>query len=74
MRVYLNDAIDRGIGYATEQARRKSADFDHVEVRSAAAAEAANYVIQRVPDAVKRFGLGPVDIRRMVEARLGGES
>jgi hypothetical protein len=44
----------------------------HLEVRNAAVAEAASYVIERVPDAVKHFGLNRARIEALIEARLGG--
>jgi len=73
VRLYLDDALARGIGYAREQAKRAAADLGKVELRSTIAAEAASYVIDRVPDAVRHFKLGPEEVKRLVEARLAGE-
>ncbi|MCH7870678.1 MAG: hypothetical protein IID33_03160 [Planctomycetes bacterium] len=72
VRIYLGEALAGGIGWAKEQARKRSEDIAHIEVRSKLVAEAANYVIERVPDALKRFGLDRERIEKLVEARLGG--
>lgn len=72
VRVYLGEALVGGIGWAKEQARKRSQDIARIEVRSRLVAEASNYVIERVPDAVNRFGLDRDRIEKLVEARLGG--
>lgn len=72
IRVYLGEALVSGIGWAKEQARKRSQDMARIEVRNKLAAEAAGYVIERVPDAVKRFGLDRQRIEKLIEARLGG--
>ncbi len=66
------EALAGGIGWAKEQARKRSEDIAHIEVRSKLVAEASNYVIERVPDAVNRFGLDRERIEQLIEARLGG--
>ena len=55
-----------------EQARKRSEDIAHIEVRSKLVAEASNYVIERVPDAIARFGLDRERIEKLVESRLAG--
>jgi allantoicase len=72
VRIYLGEALAGGIGWAKEQARKRGDDFAIIEVRSRLVAEAGQYVIERVPDAVERFGLNPARIERLIEARLGG--
>ena len=72
VRVYINEALERGLGWAREKARQEGADFATIEVRSQAIADAANYAIERVPDAVKHFKLDETRVRQMIEARLGG--
>lgn len=72
IRVYLGEALVSGIGWAKEQARKRSEDIAHVEVRNKLVAEAAGYVIERVPGAVNRFGLDRQRIEKLIEARLGG--
>ncbi len=72
MRVYLNEALASGVGWAKEKARQEGADFATVEVRSQAIADAANYAIERVPAAVRHFKLDETRVRQMIEARLGG--
>ena len=72
VRVYLAEALAGGIGWAKEQAAKRSEDFAHIEVRRKVVAEASHYVIERVPDAVKRLGLDRERIEKLIEARLGG--
>ena len=72
VRIYFSPALAGGIGWATEQARKRSADIALVEVRGRLVAEASNYVIERVPDALNRFGLDREGIEKLIEARLGG--
>ena len=72
VRLYLGEALAGGIGWAKEQARKRGDDFARIEVRSRLVAEAGNYVIERVPDAVERFGLDPARIEKLIEARLAG--
>ena len=72
VRLYLNDALERGIGWAKEKATRDAQDLARVEVRNKAVAEAVNYVIERVPDALKHFELDEQRVKKLVEARLGG--
>ena len=67
-----SQALAGGIGWATEQARKRSADIALVEVRGRLVAEASNYVIERVPDALNHFGLDREGIEKLIEARLGG--
>ena len=72
VRVYLNEALASGIGWAKERAKSKGEDFATIEVRSQAVADAANYVIERVPAAVRHFKLDEARVRQMIEARLAG--
>ena len=72
VRVYLGEALAAGIGWAKEQARTRSEDIAHIEVRSRLVAEASQYVIERVPDALDHFGLDAARIEKLIEARLGG--
>ena len=48
----------------------KRADAMQVDVRSKVLAEAADYVITSVPDAVKHFGLTPARVRDLARAKL----
>ncbi len=43
-----------------------------VEVGNATVADAVEYVQKSVPDAIKRFGLSPADIQRMLEPKILG--
>ena len=73
VRVYLDEALNRGIGWAREKAKAKAKDMATVEVRSEIVAEAVKYALERVPDAVKHFNLDEQHVRKLVEARLGGK-
>ena len=72
IRLVLQEALEKGVGYARERAREQGDDFARIEVRNAAAATAANYVIGRVPQAAAHFGLNEDGLRELVRARLGG--
>lgn len=72
IRLVLREALEKGVGYARERAREQGYDFARIDVRNEAAANAANYVISRVPDAVSHFGLDADGLRELVRARFGG--
>ena len=65
----IERAIHGGISFAMEKLRDQ--DLGRVEVRNQAIADAANYVIERVPDSLKRFGLAPQDVATIVTSRVG---
>lgn len=68
VREYLETAIVNGL----ELARQKLGTVTPgVTTKSQVVAEAADYVIGRVPDALKRFDINEVSLKRLVEARLG---
>lgn len=68
VREYLEVAIVNGL----ELARQKIGTVTPgVTTRSQVVAEASNYVIARVPDALKRFDITDATLKRLVEARLG---
>lgn len=69
VRAYLEDALQNGIAFA--RARVSSRAVGSIDVKSAVVAEAANYAIARVPDALKRFGIDQDGVRDLVQARLG---
>jgi hypothetical protein len=72
IRIYFGEALERSVGWAKEQAHKRADDMARLEVRNAAVVEAASYVIERVPDAIKHFGLDRARIEALIEARLGG--
>jgi hypothetical protein len=75
VRGYLNAALDNAVGWAVADLRRRmpSAELGpgvgHA-ARVGVVNEAASYIAQRVPDALKRFGVTPEGVRDMVEKRL----
>lgn len=68
VREYLEVAIVNGL----ELARQKLGTITPgVTTKSQVVAEAADYVIGRVPDALKRFDITEASLKCLVEARLG---
>lgn len=68
VREYLEVAIVNGL----ELARQKLGAVPlTLTTKHQAVAEASDYVIGRVPDALKRFDLTEASVKRLVEARLG---
>lgn len=66
----LDKALSMGIAFAMSRLTDWSAGRMSVDVKSELAADAANYVLAHVPDAVKALGLDGDHLTRMVEARL----
>lgn len=70
----LGQIVDKalGMGIAFAMARLDELDTDRLkfDVKSALAAEAANYALAHVPQAVKALGLNGEHLQRMIEARL----
>lgn len=66
----LENAIQRGISYATEAAKSATADFGRIETRNQVIATAANYATSFVPDAIKYFGVTPTALQDMIVSRL----
>jgi len=67
IRTYLNEAIQNGIKFATNKVKETDlvVTFDNKFVGLA-----VDYVADRVPDALKRFGITPEKLADMVRARL----
>lgn len=70
IRVYLEQALERGVAYGAGKAAALAAGRARIEVRNAAVAEGAQYVVNAVPDALRHFGITPGRLERMLEARL----
>ena len=70
VRRYLQDTLLQGLGYGIEKTREFAKDKSNVTVRSALVAEAAGYVINQVPDALRRFKIDSAGVKRLLEARL----
>ncbi|MGB3809170.1 MAG: hypothetical protein WA943_03680 [Parvibaculum sp.] len=66
----LDKALGMGIAFAMSRLDALEAGRLKVEVKSELAAEAANYALAQVPQAVKALGLDGVSLTRMIEARL----
>lgn len=66
----LDKALGMGIAFAMSRLDALEAGRLKVEVKSELAAEAANYALAHVPQAVKALGLDGDHLRRMIEARL----
>lgn len=68
-RKYLQDAAFAGINYALTKIEKSK--YTEIEVKNKIVQIAANYVLDRVPDAVKRFGLDSEALKKYLEARVG---
>lgn len=69
VRRYLETAIYNAVAFAVARLRDEGKSIT-LDVKSEIVARATSYVIARVPDAVKRFGLDEASIGHLVEARL----
>lgn len=67
VREYLEVALVNGLELARQ---RLGAVPLGTTTKSELVAEASNYVIARVPDALKRFDISEASLKRLVEARL----
>lgn len=72
IRTYLMQAITAAVTYGKNKAVEElnDADWTKLEVKDVLLAQAASYVITRVPGAVKKFKLNEQDIKDLVLARL----
>lgn len=70
VRGYLETALENGIALARQKVLERAATAGTAQIRSAVAAEASRYVIERVPDALKRFGVTERGVKDLVAARL----
>lgn len=71
VRAYLKDAVYAGINVARAKAGEALAGKLTVDVKLALAAEVGEYLIDRVPDALARFGLTGEALRDYVLGRIG---
>lgn len=74
VRVYLQDVLARAIAFAEAEARRRlpnaSADGAVQRIADATTEIAADYVRDRVPDALARFKVTDRGLAEMIQARL----
>jgi len=68
--VILDKALAMGISFAGARVATLKGKKLTLEVKSEMVADAANYVLVQVPDAVKALGLTGEHLTRMIEARL----
>lgn len=73
LRGLVEDAIANGIAYAADTVRERVARGVEVDVRSALVADAADYVVDAIPDTLRRFGITPAQLDRKIRARLSIE-
>tara|TARA_R110000868_G_scaffold40543_4_gene139800 strand:- start:9794 stop:10180 length:387 start_codon:yes stop_codon:yes gene_type:complete len=66
----LDKALGMGIAFAMSRLTDWTAGRMSVDVKSELAADAANYALAHVPEAVKALGLDGEHLTRMIEARL----
>lgn len=72
--VILDKALAMGIAFAAARLAALGGKKMTVETKSELVADAANYVLVQVPDAVKALGLSGEHLTRMIEARLGARA
>lgn len=70
-RTYLYEALDRGIVYGRNLAFEKAGNLTPLETDRELIALAANYVLDKVPDALEYFGLtDEAKVKDLIIARL----
>jgi len=67
-RKVLQEAINYGIGYATQKIKENNLE---VKFDNAFVGMVLQYVVERTPDALEQFGITPTALEAMVKARLG---
>ena len=70
VRAYLETALQNAITFARNRVVAGGAEHAQIEVRNQVVAEATSYIVARVPDALKRFGIDEEAARDLVLARL----
>ena len=70
VRAYLQEALQRAVSFSVDKARTQAKDIKTVEVRNEIVADAANYVISKTPDALKKLGISEDSIQDLVRARV----
>ena len=68
----ITQACDKGAEAAYGFMAGQGATLAHISIKNAAVAQGVNHVLASVPDALKKLGITPDQVERMVEARLGG--
>jgi len=71
VRSYLDPAIDKAVAYGQLKVTQLATDKATVDVHNETVAQAVNYLLARVPEALDHFGIDEASLKQMVEARLG---
>lgn len=69
-REVIYTAIEGAVGWGAMQARLKGENLAKVNVKNELIHVAADYLVQRVPDAIRHFKLSPADVEQLVASRL----
>jgi hypothetical protein len=69
-RAVIEQGLVRAVNYGIEFARTKLPTTTAVDVKSAVVAQAVNYAMASVPDALKHFDITPERLRTMIESRI----
>lgn len=72
-RAYLDHALNNAVSWGAARAERALIGKDGVtdiDLHNATVAAAAQYALDRVPDALAHFGVTPAALETMIEARL----
>lgn len=71
MRAYIDEAIHNGLHFAKSRILDHTNRIENPTVKSAVVATAANYVLNKVPDALHYFGIEDKnDLEERISARL----
>lgn len=71
VRSYLDSALIHALEWARERALAEGRNLSDIKVRAELVELAADYVLPKVPDALRRFGVTPGALTDMLTARLG---
>ena len=70
VRTYLLATLDRAVEFGKAEARRRIRDGAAGSHETLAAELARQYTLDRVPDALARFGVGTPGLDQMIQARM----
>ena len=69
-RAVVQSGLQYAINYASTKIASSTPDKIPVNVKSAVVAEAAQYALAHIPDALAHFAIDPAKLATMIEARL----
>ena len=70
IRGYLETALESGIAWALREIRARGETIEGIHTDSALIEKAAEYVIDKVPDALDHFGIDDGALAELIAARL----